>query len=381
MTANTVICTVGTSLFFPNLNGLKEGDPDPVRAELGARYAAEDWPGVTEQLRQIPSHERVCGAEINSLTSLANRSFVAPNANLFFCHSATDEGRSIGEVLRQYYLAGGHIKVECCEVEDLQDQQPERFRTHGLRNLVKTICRILQDYGATHTGINATGGYKAQIALAVLVGQTIGVPVYYKHERFDEIITVPPMPVSLDFDLWMAASGLLYMLEDTADFVSAEELRELCPEPVDERLESLLDRVTIDDCEYWTLSPAGTLFHQTLSARFACDPEQFAPRAVSPDRKRPPHVENSGHMKAQSTMIRFLQRLTDEVPPVIQCSTTDINAKLPHRIQFRRGSHGVEGLYPCNEYTVRFRVESDAKTDREELGLVALLNRWSAEQQ
>lgn len=47
--------------------------------------------------------------------------------------------------------------------------------------------------------IDATGGYKAQIAIAVMFGQALGVDVIYKHESFGNIIDFPPMPVSLDF--------------------------------------------------------------------------------------------------------------------------------------------------------------------------------------
>src|SRR5438093_1489422 len=82
-----------------------------------------------------------------------------------------------------------------------------------VRNLAKAVCQIIRDHGASSCAINATGGYKAQIAIAVLMGQALGVPVYYKHERFDEIIAFPPMPVALDFEVWMRLSGLLFALE------------------------------------------------------------------------------------------------------------------------------------------------------------------------
>ena len=82
--------------------------------------------------------------------------------------------------------------VEAREIDDLQDADPKRFRTKGLRNLAKVVCGVIRDYGAANCAINATGGYKAQIAIAVLMGQALGVPVYYKHERFDEIIAFPP---------------------------------------------------------------------------------------------------------------------------------------------------------------------------------------------
>ena len=137
------------------------------------------------------------------------------SATYFFCHSATDDGRAIGKILKIYYEDRGH-NVKPIEICDLQDENPRRFRTYGLRNLAKEICKVIRNYSSSTCAINATGGYKAQIAIAVLLGQAIGVPVYYKHERFNEVIKFPPMPVSLDFEVWMKASGMLFNLEEDA---------------------------------------------------------------------------------------------------------------------------------------------------------------------
>ena len=228
--ATTVICTVGTSLFKPNLAGLKTDDPDPTRKALAAAFASGDWAAVTAGLLKLEPTERLCGAEINSLASLVGKEYAAPDANLVFCHSDTADGHAIGGILTKYFRDLGHPLTQARPVADLQDKDPKRFRTKGLRNLAKEVCRIIRDYGAERCAINATGGYKAQIAVAVLMGQALGVPVYYKHELFDEIIAFPPMPVALDFEAWMRISGLLWSLErepqpadELADYPGDEE--------------------------------------------------------------------------------------------------------------------------------------------------------------
>src|SRR5439155_4048736 len=106
----------------------------------------------------------------------------------------------------------GHTPVETIRVPDLQDRDPRLFRTRGLRNLAREICAVIRQRSAVACAIDATGGYKAQIAIAVLLGQALGVPVYYKHEHFSEIIAFPPLPVAFDFTVWMRASGLLFGL-------------------------------------------------------------------------------------------------------------------------------------------------------------------------
>jgi len=47
--------------------------------------------------------------------------------------------------------------------------------------------------------IVATGGFKAEAACANLVGLLFGAPVYYIHERFGEVVELPPLPVAWDY--------------------------------------------------------------------------------------------------------------------------------------------------------------------------------------
>ena len=196
--AHTVICTVGTSLFRPNLAGLRADDPEPNRQALARAYAAGDWEAVAAGLGTHGPTDRLCGAEINSLASLVAKGYAAADANLVFCHSDTADGQAIGRILEVYFRRAGHSSVQARTITDLQDRDAWLFRTRGLRNLAREVCKVIRDYGAASCAINATGGYKAQIAIAVLMGQALGVPVYYKHELFDEIIAFPPMPVAFD---------------------------------------------------------------------------------------------------------------------------------------------------------------------------------------
>jgi len=372
MSATTVISTVGTSLFFPNLSSLKRDDADAAKAELASAYAAEDWARVAEGLERLRPMDRLCGAEINSLACLVDRGHVAKDANLFFCHSDTDDGRAIGEVLRRYYLNAGHTVVELRQIADLQDSDPRRFRTRGLRNLAKEICAVIRDYLAVNCAINATGGYKAQIAIAVMMGQAVHVPVYYKHERFDDIILFPPMPVSLDFDVWLRASGLLFDLADTNEPVAGSEYSDQW----DERYESLIERIDIDGTAYLELSPTGQIFHETFRERFRSVRDQILPPAALIGQKRPPKWEDSGHMRSHSQVMTMMQRLTDEIAQVLHCSTIYFNPDLPARTGFRLGSKGIEGCLSNGTWTAKFRVETTAGNTGQELAVVAALNEW-----
>ena len=280
---NTLICTVGTSLLRPNLIGLPDAShyedwlkqqppvdqpqltPEAVGA-LTTAFARQDEPKIAEMLARLPGTTRLCGAEINSITDLIAHDYCQKRSTLFFCHSDTEEGRRVAEILRNYYELQDY-PVVLHGIPDLQDTDPKRFRTKGLRNLAKTVCRIIRERGAPYCAINATGGYKAQIAIGVLMGQALGVPVYYKHELFSEIIAFPPMPISLDHALWMRHSGLLTAL-DRHDVLREADLD---LEDWDERLETLVERVPRRRHLSLAISPTGQIFHETFQGRFESD--------------------------------------------------------------------------------------------------------------
>jgi putative CRISPR-associated protein (TIGR02619 family) len=371
--AQTLISTVGTSLFFPNLASISPDDADPARRRLAHAFAAQDWDAVADALTAFDSGERVCGAEINALTSVFAKGYASSKANLFFCHSAADDGRAIAEVLVRFYRRAGHTVVEAREIADLQDEDPRRFRTGGLRNLAKVVCRLIRDHGSTSCAINATGGYKAQIAIAVMMGQALGVPVYYKHERFDEIIAFPPMPVAFDFEVGMRLSGLLGVLEREGQAPASL----LDDEPGEaEVLESLVERVNIDGRDYLALSPAGQIFHETFRERFRTRRDQVLPPAVPPGQKQPIHSEDSGHMRSRAEVHRFLEAVTREVPQVRRCATFWSGPDLSEETRFRLGSKGIEGIFSDGTYTVKFAVDSSAQTDGQRAAVVAALNDW-----
>lgn len=376
MKPNILICTVGTSLFYPNLENLKkeliENKLSDEQRPLAESYNHKSWTGVAGELANIPATERICGAEINSIASMVEKQYVSSNCGLFFLHSDTDDGRSIAEVLKRYYQKNGHTPVEAIAVKDLQDKDPKSFRTKGLRNLTREMCKIIRERSASTCAINATGGYKAQIAIGVLLGQALGVPVFYKHEKFSEIIAFPPMPISLDFEVWMRASGMLFDLERNPEPAPASQFED----EWDEKYESLVERIEIDGVDYIELSPTGQIFHETFHERFRSVKDKVLPPEVPNEQKREPRLEQSGWPGEHPEVKRYLEKITDEIPQVVQCSTFYYNLDLPERTRFRVGADGIEGIYSNKTYTVKFRVETSAKTEGQKAAVVAALNVW-----
>ncbi|MGQ9914598.1 MAG: putative CRISPR-associated protein [Thermogutta sp.] len=370
-----LICTVGTSLFRPNLECLKsqldQGRVEPAREQLAKAYSQSNWSAVAAELAKLPATDRICGAEINSIAGMIDKGYAEPQCGLFFLHSQTKQGRDIAAILKQYYVGRGHQPVELIEVADLQDADPKRFRSKGLRNLSREIAKIVRERSPAACAINATGGYKAQIAIGVVLGQALGLTVYYKHEQFDEVIAFPPLPVALDLELWMQASGLLANLASAGnELVPAECYKE----EWDERYESLVERVQIDGREYLELSPTGQIFHETFRDRFRGAADLlFPPPAPA---KRDPRVEQAGWPGKHPEVKRFMERVTREVPFVVQCATFYFDPKLPEQTRFLLSRDEIVGRFSDGRYCVKFRVETTAQTKGQRQAAVAALNEW-----
>lgn len=385
----TTLCTVGTSLFFPNLVQLPKTEayegwlarqPEPDRQHLTAErvealrhaYAAKEWDRAGKLIAELPPTVRLCGAELNSMADLVLHQYIQPG-RVVLLNSDTDDGRAIATILTHALKVHG-FTPETAQVDELRDDDPIIFRTHGLRNLVRRLGDSIRNFGRDTVAINATGGYKAQIAIAVLIGQSLAVPVYYKHERFSEIIAFPPMPVALDIDLWLKHADLFHVLNRqtrtthpvrTADFDS-----------VDERLESLLNRVEIDGGEYIELSATGQIFHETFRDRFSREKVKLLPPAVEKKKKKQPKWEDSGNMRSHPEILKLMQAMTDEVPYVGACSTHYYNPDLPETSRVRKSAKGLECVFSDGSWTVKWRIETTATAPNQTDAALADLNDW-----
>ncbi len=373
MKPHTLLCTVGTSLFYPNLSGLSQKDTNTTHRALAQAYADKNWPAVATHLYQVAPTERLCGAEINSVADLLAHDFIE-KGRLHLLFSDTMDGEHIAAVLASYFNAGGW-QTQTHRVEDLSDQDPKTFRIRGLRNLAKILGERVREAGADYCAINATGGYKAQIAIAVLMGQALGIPVYYKHERFDTIVPFPPMPVALDFALWLQASGMFIALSKP----DACELEKQFSEEWDERFEPLVNRETIDGAPCLALSATGQIFHETFRSRFQQQKKSLLPPPAKQSEKQPPNLGTHGYKQAQELVSRFLQRITDERSYVRFCHSTYWNPDLPEAPRFRLSGKEIEGIYSNGSWCVKFRVLTTAG-EQDNLGVVvADLNEWLAD--
>ena len=225
-------------------------------------YRTKQWNALARELLKVDPAERICGAEINSIEE-ARKKMLTGLESIFFLVSDTPDGRNTGMVLKEYFTQRSDLalrNVESSVVESLQDERPKDFKVHGLRNLVRRAGECIQRSGGPEKVlIDATGGYKAQIAIAVLVGQALNIPVTYKHERFSEIIDFPPLPISFDYRILGRNAELL------TDFERGQALSSSEAGSLDEKLRVLLTEVSEDGESLYELSPIGADLSDGLS--------------------------------------------------------------------------------------------------------------------
>jgi putative CRISPR-associated protein (TIGR02619 family) len=364
MVRNVLICTVGTSL-KGNLVSTKDRKFTKLLSQANVK-------GIALELSAIESDNHLAGAEINSITSIIKKGLLKNRTRLYLLLSDTDDGTLIGNILKAYYERHqnpcGFEHVQSKVIKGLSDQSPHLFKTEGLRNLVKAIAIIVRKHGAESVLINATGGYKAQISFAGMIGQALEIPVCYLFEKFSEVIELPPQPISLDLSFWLENASLFFDL--------AGDGVEKNPTKKDPRFASLVDEIDVEGTKVIGLSATGQLFHEMFQYRFQKQREMLLPpdSSLEPDKKIIKYEDsNDGRHSGLET---YLKKLC-QVSYVERVYTHYFNPKLPIRNYFRPSAKGnisqVEGGYSDGKSTTKFDVVTTSiKTDQRNAAIVDL---------
>jgi hypothetical protein len=240
---------------------------------------------------------------------------------------------------------------------------------------VKNISSYVQKFGKENVIINATGGYKAQILYAGIIGQALGIPLYYKHELFDEIIELPPQPVSLDMGFWLRHSDIFFML-DMENTVPEDELSGFIKEP---ESEYLVNRVSIDNIDYFELSPTGQIFHEGFKVRFPVNAGNFLPPANDATAKNKKFTQEPGAPPDRPPgLSRFIQEKIFSKGYVQRAHSYYYNPDLPRKCVFRKAPKGepdqIELVYSDGKATGKVSIYTTARTREQNQAAIADLN-------
>ena len=148
----------------------------------------------------------------------------------FIFSSDTDEGKMCADAISRYISEcdSMHMGTEIKVIKNLNDSSAHLFKTSGLSNLMSEIVKVITKF--KDCGLIVTGGYKGATAYASLAGTLFGKKVYYQHEDFKTLITMPIIPLGLDFDYYKRFRQRLNAIVNCADLNKAKRIKKELPE-------------------------------------------------------------------------------------------------------------------------------------------------------
>lgn len=329
-------------------------------------YKRKLWPRLAKELNQLLPSEQLVGAEINTIEEMYKKNSLHLEY-LYFLVSDTPDGRTMGDILQAYFEKRNDLKLKNIDykvIADLQNQDPKKFKSLGLRNLVREIGDYIRKHGGSETvAINATGGYKAQIAIAVVIGQSLNIPIYYMHETFSEIIDFPPLPVTLDYEI-LARNADLFIELDRNPLLTKEDLGE-----IDERIKVFLEEVEVDGKVCYAFNAIGQIYLESFRLRYP-----KLPKMIKAEKKVPTFGNDHHYPKGFK---EFVEKVCREIDWMITAYTESYDGQkgikgIGFRVDQQDEQYRLIGTYKSGDFGARFRIRV---TDESLTGLT-----WAADQ-
>ena len=250
----TILTTTGTSLLTNAARELKKRPNQVSDQEL------------TQYFKQFGASE--ASAETNSLLKI-----VTPEDEVVLLYTTTPEGDRCAKQVQKYLNNEGWKNLRLRQLP--LEQNEAQFERHGLRELVDILIDEINQAQRQQKEviINATGGFKAEIAYTTMVGMIFQIPVKYIYQGFQQPITFPALPVTWNIDLLLAYEDFFTWLDECQKEEAVENRLQAIPER--NQLQAFL--LPPDAEGYVFLSPAGEILWKRLKqqqdlADFVDDP-------------------------------------------------------------------------------------------------------------
>ncbi|MBF0390711.1 MAG: putative CRISPR-associated protein [Desulfamplus sp.] len=359
-----LISTAGTSLLGNIKNSILNSSNDKYH-HIKKYFVSNESKSMAQGLCQLNDIDRICGAEINSVAFILSQGLLNERFYHFILVSDTEHGEIVGNTLLNYYSEPFNKKsrfqnVKIHKVDGLNSDDAKRFKNDGLKNLVRLIVSVVRDYGAERVLINATGGYKAQISFAGMIGQALGIPVCYMFEGFNEVITLPPQPLSFDFEFWLQYYEIFCQLDNIMELDTKWKMP-------DERFDALVDYIQSDGKYIYELTPTGLLFHETFRSRFKSKKELLPSQSQIAVEEKKIVYEDKNSNKHKGLQ-KYLEKIL-KIPFVNSIYIYYYNRDLEKQNIFRRTAQDsvseIDGWYSNDGAITKFTVKTTAKTIQE----------------
>ncbi len=285
----TVITTTGTSLLTNAVRDLKKSKETLTDEELRHRF------------QQVG--EEKASAETNSLSKIASS-----DSEIILLYTATLDGSRCAKTIEQYL----HSKNQAVSSKELPlEYNEQQFESHGLRQLVNILIEEINkaQRAGKEVVINATGGFKAEIAYTTMVGMIFQVPVKYIYEGFQNPITFPSLPVTWNVDVLLEYMPFFEWIDsDCRKTTEVEQRLKSIPETDKPRIQQLL---SVPDSEnYIFLSPAGQILWNHVKKQKEVVINDPPASNVPTEEKISNSLRKSAHHFPSDTL-RFAQKLAE----------------------------------------------------------------------
>ena len=253
MSNQLIICTTGTSI----ARGVQRLDEVGVKKYNQLIKNRVD----VEQKKSKKSDDfiRTISAEMNSLNSFG----LDKSDKVVLLHTETEDGLICAENIALLIKKCFNLDSALVKVNGMQVNDALRFRKEGIQNLFKELDRLIYGYSPENIVLNGTGGFKGVVPYLTLYGLLNRISTLYLFEFSNELIKLPPVPISYDYDRLNKAYKALEKI-DIESFIPEETFFKLIPDlKYEDRpwFESLIE--DIGDGEV-TMSPFALIMWESM---------------------------------------------------------------------------------------------------------------------
>lgn len=167
---------------------------------------------LNKRLRALDAdiHHKI-SAEYSLFYRLKQENSLHAHPRIIMLTTRTVGGEIASKVLMGTFQRFGVEQVDIRYIENwnIEDRQQMRF---GIADFFKKLGNALQSGEPQTTAFSPVGGYKVMTAYGYLVGSYLGYPSLYLHEDGQTLLTIPPMPIKIDQQLFQKNKAFLRKL-------------------------------------------------------------------------------------------------------------------------------------------------------------------------
>lgn len=209
------IVSVGTSILTNFIRNHPKIQLPPISDDIAYSRVLKNRKTIEKIFDFVKQDPWSASAELNAMQEFLRNKEVS---SIYLVGTETRQGKLTASVLKLYFKHKG-IPTELAkpipgyytELKYSGHQIARENFTTGLERLCASLVRYIRKNRSEydHIYINATGGFKPELAMLLFVGSVTNTRVYYRHEGFQESVFLPTLllPVSRDISLLKRLAG------------------------------------------------------------------------------------------------------------------------------------------------------------------------------